>query len=337
MSRHWSTTDVPAPHQFAYWREAVCEAVMNVSTEDAPHEHFSGNIACADYGGLRFATFTSTPHRIVRRALHIGRSSSAHFLVSLQRSGIGRLQQANQSCDLQAGDIGIVDGGRPFSVSFPQMVDRAVAVIPSAMLQNRAPWLRDRPIGRMRRDPELQPMLRMTIERLTNRTCQSTEEAELLTDNLCNLVAILSAQSDSDVAMANERLSDIDRMLAFIRRHLADSDLSPQAVANYLNVSVRTVHNRFEARETSFGRALLELRLNEAQRALTDPRQVTVSVTQIAYGVGFNDLSHFTKAFRAKFGIAPGQYRKSRLTPTACVRRAVDTVHYVRTRQRGEI
>jgi hypothetical protein len=41
-----------------------------------------------------------------------------------------------------------------------------VAVIPSAMLHHRAPWLRDRPIGRMRHDPELHPMLRMTIERL---------------------------------------------------------------------------------------------------------------------------------------------------------------------------
>ena len=165
MSRHWSTTDVPARRQFAYWREAVCEAVMNVATENAEEDDFSGKIACADYGGLRFATFTSTAHRIVRRPSHIARSNSAHFLISLQRSGIGRMQQANQTCELRAGDIGIVDGARPFSVLFPQTVDRAVAVIPSAMLHHRAPWLRDRPIGRMRHDPELHPMFRMTIER----------------------------------------------------------------------------------------------------------------------------------------------------------------------------
>ena len=92
-NRHWSTRDVPARHQFAYWREAVCEAVMNVATEDPSDDDFSGNIACAGYGDLRFATFTSSAHRIVRRSAHIGRSSHAHYLVSLQRSGTGRMEQ----------------------------------------------------------------------------------------------------------------------------------------------------------------------------------------------------------------------------------------------------
>ena len=36
--------------------------------------------------------------------------------ISLQRSGTGRMQQNGASCELQAGDIGIVDGARPFSV-----------------------------------------------------------------------------------------------------------------------------------------------------------------------------------------------------------------------------
>jgi hypothetical protein len=240
MSRHWSTTDVPARQQFAYWREAVCEAVMNVATEDAAEDDFSGKIACADYGGMRFATFTSTAHRIVRQPSHIARSNSAHFLISLQRSGIGRMQQANQFCELKAGDIGIVDGARPFSVLFPQTVDRAVAVIPSAMLDHRAPWLRDHPIARMRHDPELHPMLRMTIERLAGPACQSVGEAELLADNLCNLVALLTAHNVSDRNAAQERRSDIERMNAFIRRHLNNPDLSPQTLAKYLSVSVRT-------------------------------------------------------------------------------------------------
>lgn len=319
MSKHWSTSDVPVHEQFAYWREAVCEAVMNVATEDAGDDHFSGSIACADYGELRFASFTSTPHRIVRRPSHIGRSSNAHYLISLQRSGIGYLQQANQSCELQAGDIGIVDGARPFSVLFPQTVDRAVAVIPSAMLHSRAPWLRDNPIGRVAHDAELHPMLRMTIERLASPACQSVDEAELLTDNLCNLVAILTAHSSSELNVARERLPEIERMLAFIRRYFSDPNLSPHTLAKHLNLSVRTVHKRFESIETSFGRALLELRLNEAHRALTDPRHASCSVTQIAYRTGFNDLSHFTKAFRTKFGIPPRQYRRSRLSPAVRV------------------
>ena len=310
MNKHWSTRDVSTREQFAYWREAVCEAVMNVATEDPADDDFSGNIACAGYGELRFATFTSSAHRIVRRPAHIGRSSHAHYLVSLQRSGTGRMQQNGDSCELKAGDIGIVDGARPFSVVFPNAVDRAIAVIPSALLHSRAPWLRDRPIGVMMRDPALHPMLRDTIERLAGPDCSSASEAELLADNLCNLVALLTARAGTEHKSAQTRLSDLDRMLAFVRRHLGNPELSPQTLAEYMQMSVRTIHKRFEAAETSFGRALLDLRLDASRRTLADPRCGSLTVTQIAYGAGFNDLSHFTKTFRARFGMPPGMYRK---------------------------
>lgn len=312
MNRHWSTSDVPARDQFAYWREAVCEAVMNVATEDAEDGEFSGDITCSGYGELRFATFTSTAHRIVRRSSHIGRSGHAHFLISLQRSGIGRMQQDGESCELLAGDIGIVDGARPFSVTFPQVVDRAIAVIPASLIHSRAPWLRERPIGRLKRDPDLHPMLRTTIERLAGPGCRSIAEAELLADNLCNLVALLTARDDGERNASPASVSELDRMVGFVRRHLGDPQLSPQTLADHMKVSVRTVHKRFETAETSFGRALLEMRLDAARLALSDTRCAARTVTQIAFGAGFNDLSHFTKAFRARFGMPPGMYRKQR-------------------------
>jgi AraC-like DNA-binding protein len=309
-SRHWSTNDVPARDQFAYWREAVCEAVMNVATENPADADFCGEIACTGYGDLRFASFTSSPHRIIRRPVHIGRSGHAHYLISLQRSGVSRMQQRGSSCELQPGDIGIVDGARPFSVTFPRKVDRVVAVIPASLLHSRAPWLLDRPINLMPRADMLQPVLRTHIERLAGPDCGSLSEAELLADNICNLVAVLTARSQSEHKASLARLADLDRMRAFIRRHLGDSGLSPQALADHFHVSVRTVHKRFEQAETTFRQSLLEQRLEACRRALTDPRCDGLTVSQVAYGFGFNDLSHFTKAFRGRFGMPPGLYRK---------------------------
>lgn len=287
---------------------------MNVATEDAQDAGFSGDITCVNYGELRFASFRSTAHRIVRRPAHIGRSDHAHYLISLQRSGVGLMQQAGEVCELQAGDIGIVDGERPFNVTFPQNVDRAIAIIPSAMLQSRAPWLRERPIGRMKRDPDLHPMLRLTIERLAGPDRRSAAEAELLSDNLCNLVALLTERENCEGPTSLARVSELDRMVAFVRRHLSDPQLSPQVLAGHMRMSVRTVHKRFEAAQTSFGRTLLELRLDAARRALSDERCFGLTVTQIAYGAGFNDLSYFTKAFRSKFGAPPGKFRSDQST-----------------------
>jgi AraC family transcriptional regulator len=51
---------------------------------------------------------------------------------------------------------------------------------------------------------------------------------------------------------------------------------------------------------------LLRLRLNAAAHRL---RHGSQSVTEIAYAVGFEDLSNFVRTFRAEFGVPPSRYR----------------------------
>jgi AraC-like DNA-binding protein len=310
-SRHWSTHSVSPREQFAFWREAVCEAVLNVATEH-PGDGFFGDITCASYRDLRFASFASTAHEVVRTRSHIGRSRDDHYLVSLQRSGASRMFQGNDACELQPGDVGLVDGTRPFRVEFPERVDRVVAVIPHAMLHSRAPWLGDRPLNRMAADNSLSGALRFYLERLASPACSSDAEAAALTDNLCNIIALMTATTDRDRSAARHFpiQPGLDEMLATLRRHLADPDLSPRMLAERLQVSVRTVHKRFEDADTTFGQWVLDARLQACRRALDDPRQSGFTISQIAFGWGFNDLPHFSKAFRARFGLSPSQYRR---------------------------
>lgn len=52
---------------------------------------------------------------------------------------------------------------------------------------------------------------------------------------------------------------------------------------------------------------LTEYRITRAAQKLTDSN---LSITEIAYSCGFNDLSHFIKTFRQNKGVSPGEYRK---------------------------
>jgi AraC-like DNA-binding protein len=101
----------------------------------------------------------------------------------------------------------------------------------------------------------------------------------------------------------------MEAILAFCRQHLHEADLSPQRVADRLGMSVRTLHWRFKQAGQTFGRWLRENRLDGCAVALRDPHQRTVNVSNIAYSWGFNDLSHFNKAFRARFNMTPREWR----------------------------
>jgi AraC family transcriptional activator of tynA and feaB len=316
--KSWSTASVGTPDRFAYWHDAVSQAVLNVAPRNPAGERFSGAITCSEFDDLRFAAFVSTPHEIARTRAHINRSKGEHYLISVQRRGTSVMTQADRSCELRAGNIGILDGMRPFTVAFPEEVERTVAVIPHRLLRPRAPWLDAMPLNRLPVGSPLIDVCRVYIERLSAPQGIAPREAWLLADNLCNLVALLTAPGETDRhALRNVRRDvALDLMIAYLRTNLADPMLSPQLLARHMRVSVRTVHNRFEEAGTTFGRWVLEHRLAACHKALGDPLHDRFSVAQIAFGWGFNDLSHFTKAFRARFDCPPGQLRRLR---RACV------------------
>lgn len=53
---------------------------------------------------------------------------------------------------------------------------------------------------------------------------------------------------------------------------------------------------------------VVDRRLNTAAVLIV---QTDERISQIAYGVGFNDISNFNHAFKKKFGMSPGAYRQS--------------------------
>jgi AraC-like DNA-binding protein len=51
------------------------------------------------------------------------------------------------------------------------------------------------------------------------------------------------------------------------------------------------------------------LRLDQAANDLRDPHRADHSIAQIAFANGFEDAAHFTRAFKRRFSVTPGQWR----------------------------
>lgn len=303
----WSTDTIQARERFSFWREVVCSAVLNVATESPP-ERFAARIAGRKFGALRFAAFASTSHDIVRSRQHVARAPEDYYLISLQRRGRSHISQGDEAYSLEPGEIAIVDGQRPFRIGFPDPVSRVIAVVPHAMIDRRAPWLRQAPRRKLSSGSRYLDLARRHLLQLTSgRAAETEKEASLLTDNLCNLLALASLPEATPQHMSPAL--QLAALLAFCRENLHDPELSPTLAAARMGVSVRTVHLRFQSLGQSFGRWLLDSRLDACAQALRDPVQRACGVSEIAYRWGFNDLSHFNKTFRARFGMTPTHWR----------------------------
>jgi YesN/AraC family two-component response regulator len=100
----------------------------------------------------------------------------------------------------------------------------------------------------------------------------------------------------------------IQKSLVFMREHFAEtvtlSDVAREAGLSRFHFC-RLFH--YET-GVSFHEYLRDLRVAQA-KALLANRYLRVS--EIAYTVGFNDMSHFAKMFRKLVGYSPSEYRRS--------------------------
>lgn len=99
------------------------------------------------------------------------------------------------------------------------------------------------------------------------------------------------------------------RLVRLVEARLDDPDLTPAAIAADAGISTRHLHRIFTATGASFATFVRAARLERCRAALGDPRQGDRSVTDIAFSWGFNDAAHFSRSFRAAYGISPRGWR----------------------------
>jgi AraC-like DNA-binding protein len=107
-----------------------------------------------------------------------------------------------------------------------------------------------------------------------------------------------SAAADLDI------LGSIRLML---RAYLAEKHLDVNLVAEIAGMSVRSLQRRLAQYELSYSRLLEQVRFEAAADMLNDP---DLHLTDIAYAVGFEHPTHFSRAFRRIAGLSPREYRK---------------------------
>lgn len=115
------------------------------------------------------------------------------------------------------------------------------------------------------------------------------------------------------VAFEDPRVRQRNQLLQALRETFPDPDLSLDSFSASQGLSPRLVASLIkEATQLHFKGALNELRLTEAARLLKETRG---NVSEIAYAVGFQNPSHFGRAFREKHGVSPTDYRAGGKSP----------------------
>lgn len=122
------------------------------------------------------------------------------------------------------------------------------------------------------------------------------------------LVAVLEQQAAHLMAhmpTASTLVGDIRRE---VHASMAGGDQSIDAVARRLNISARTLQRRLSDDGLTYAGIVDQVRLEASRVALAD---LSMSLSHVAYFVGFEEQSSFSRAFKRWTGTSPRDYRRA--------------------------
>ncbi|MGW4029205.1 helix-turn-helix domain-containing protein [Streptomyces sp. NPDC004838] len=252
----------------------------------------------------------------------IARDSGEYLFVGVH-GGVAPCLQLPAEIALAPGDICFYDTHQPTSLDFPEVFQAKVFLVPRTSLGLSESVLHGLSRSPVSRGSRLGALLSPFLSCLADSAAHSEPAVgETLVRDGVNLLAAAAAERlrDREPHSCDAELSLLSRILDHIELHLADTGLSPEMIADANHISVRYLHKLFQAQGLTVRRWIQRCRLEECRRELLRRGGSQRTIAAVAGRWGFISASHFSRVFRAAYGMSPREWRETsgRGTRGAC-------------------
>jgi AraC-like DNA-binding protein len=290
-----------------------CE--MDVDWPDR-HARFAAELTVRPFGELTVSVVHADPHTVVRTPEMIRSDPNDDYLLCLITRGTATLQQHSRTAVLEEGAFGILDSAVPFVVDGTTEFEQVVLRAPRQLLISRLS------VEAMDEVTGLGISGQYGMSGLVSRFLVdiATTDARLSVGSSASVAAsavdlltsALTEQAPPLTATKRIHTDDLRTVQQTMARYLHDSDHSTAEIGVELGMSVRYIHKLFSLAGTTPRTWLYQVRLDRARGQLLDTDS---TVAEISDRVGFRDVSHFSRAFRKRFGASPAHFREQHADP----------------------
>ncbi|KFG92620.1 AraC family transcriptional regulator [Burkholderia paludis] len=306
---------VSASNGSANLRELVADSFLPLVFQDTG-PLFRMSVRVAAVGGLRLAEVDTTAVRVDRDRALAARTDSDCYKILFQIAGQSRVTQRNTTSTVAPGEWVIYDATQPYRIESAH-ASRFVAALTPPRSSTMWRWFVERAGVRVRQTVGNARLALQSIHYLMDGQVQNDPESlfGFEQSTLMLLDSVIRREAGDSLSGADARSAAL-RMNAEIHlaHHCHEPDLSPDRLASALNVSRRTLYSALAATGQTPQSLIQEYRLQASRRALEDPADANRNLLELAIACGFTDITHFGRAFKARFGCSPGAYRLARRT-----------------------
>lgn len=305
-----STESVAPRDRLPMWGDAVWKLIGGLRSDAFGDEHFNGRIAFGQASDLSLCLLDVTRHRVLRTPGLIRRSDRGFYKIVAQLEGRACFEQHGRAVWLSPGEWSLYDTTEAYAVSNPDSVRQLVLMVPKERLPLRDLPMRELTVQRFSGAGGVSRLaweaMRSAFDELPG---MSTPIAEGVADTVVQLLRLSLLERAGRATAITQREALRDRIREHIARQLRDPRLSVDRIAAALNCSRRHLYNAFADEPEGLAGTIQRERLEATRRAL-DAAPVATSITVIAEDWGWSSLALFSRAFKARYGCSPSDYRE---------------------------
>lgn len=229
------------------------------------------------------------------------------FLIVVRR-GTMMLEMNAQPLVFEEGDVVLIDPLVRFNETFREVAHIIVLRLPKQALRERGICYRFNTVCRPdTRNPDVKAVREFVlhlgeyVDGTSNQLLARIGEQCLdLMDVIVNLGGVLRPARTSQTIVSRAR--------QLIARHVGNPDLNITYIADELNVSASTLLRAMKTAGLSPMRYALALRLEHSAQLLQHTPS-PAAIGQVAYQSGFTNASHFSRVFKQRYGMTPGEFQ----------------------------
>jgi AraC-like DNA-binding protein len=286
-------------------RQGICETIAPFDLLIDKDQDVNAEISMVDLGMVRIvcAQGSSIDGRVIRTSRLIRRSDPDLCKIDLQLSGRTVLGQDDRQAELPAGAFTFVDLSRPCQL-VGDLSGVVAVMFPRALLPLR--YRDTRQLAGEAFTAGDSALVAALVGQAKSYTGPGGARVGAAVFDL--ITAALSARLDRPVNMSPD--TQLWRVKTYIEDRLTDPRLSPGQIAAAHHMSLRYLYKIFESERTSVGSWIRQRRLDRCRHDLTDPTLLRRPVSAVGAHWGFVDATHFARAFKARYGLPPSEFRR---------------------------
>ena len=295
-------------------------------TDIAGRTLFAAHVETRDLGWLRVTQASVKADTYRSKLAHVSALDPKQYVLQFTQSGSLRFHGNGIETSCGSESLVLLAPTRYFEVDQSGPSEAISLALPGGLLRAQIRDIDSRCFAAVSARNGTAAMLRsLMLDIWEQRTSLSKSDAESISNAVVSLLRRAISSPDDAASTAAAFATKMHELEEVIARNLQREDLSPDMIANEMSISKSYVFALAAQLNTTVRKLIMRKRLERCRDALLDPALSQTSLTEIAFSWGFQDMSHFSRRFKERYGSCPSEFRiRPGEVPTTVVPMTID-------------